>query len=180
MGSGLRETKYHLSGVTLLECLITLTIVAILMCIAVPAYRDQLASARARAGAQQLYAAMQYARSMAQLRGSEITLWPVIDPSEKSPQCGGHFGQSLAAIEQNGADNKLLRFWSPVAGVIVTNRMGSSRITGALRWNQQGLGRRNLTLSVCAFGHNWSVITNRLGRPRMARDWGVCRSGVSP
>ena len=62
MGSGLQETKYHLSGVTLLECLITLTIVAILMCIGVPAYRDQLASARAQAGAQQLYAAMQYAQ----------------------------------------------------------------------------------------------------------------------
>ena len=52
---------------------------------------------------------MQYARSMAQLRVSEITLCPVIDPSEKSPQCGGHFGQSFAAIEQNGADSKLLR-----------------------------------------------------------------------
>ena len=95
----MRETKYHLSGLTLLEYLITLTIIAILMCIGVPVYRDQLASARARAAAQQLYAAMQYARSMAQLRGSGITLCPVIDPSEKSPQCGGHFGQSLAAIE---------------------------------------------------------------------------------
>ena len=104
----------------------------------------------------------------------------MIDPSEKLPQCGGHFGQSIAAIEQNEESSKLLRIWSPVAGVRVTNRMGSSRVTGALRWDQQGLGRRNLTLSVCALGHNWSVITNRLGRPRLARDWGVCSAGVSP
>ena len=56
MGSGLRETKDYLRGLTLLECLITLAIVAILVSIGVPAYCDQLASARARAGAQQLYA----------------------------------------------------------------------------------------------------------------------------
>ena len=131
---------------TLLECLITLAIVGIVMSGGVPAYRDQLASARASAGAQQLYAAMQYARSMAQLRGSKIILCPVIDPSKKPPQCGGHFGQSIAAIAQNGEDSKLLRVWSPVAGVTVTNRMGSSRVTGVLRWDQQGLARRNLTL----------------------------------
>ena len=38
MGSGLRETKYHLRGVTLLECLFMLTIVAILMSIGFPTY----------------------------------------------------------------------------------------------------------------------------------------------
>ena len=83
---------------------------------------------------------------MAQLRESEITLCPVIDPSEKPPQCGGHFDQNIAAMEQNGEDGKLLRVWSPVAGAAVTNRMGSSRVTVVLRWDQQGLGRRNLTL----------------------------------
>ena len=50
-----------------------LTIVAILMSIGFPAYRDQLVTARARADARQLYAAMQYARSMAQLLATEIT-----------------------------------------------------------------------------------------------------------
>ena len=82
--------------------------------VGVPAFRDQLAAARARAAAEQLYAAMQYARSMAQRYGSVVTLCPVVDPAEEYPRCGGHFG------------------------------------------------------------HNWSVITNRLGRPRLARDWGEC------
>jgi hypothetical protein len=122
---------------------------------------------------------MQYARSMALVHVSEITLCPLIDPSGQPPQCGGHFGQGLAAIKQNGEDSELLSIWSPVAGVTVTNRIGSSWVTGALRWDQEGIGRRNLTLSVCARGHNWSVITNRLGRPRLARDWGVCPSAVA-
>ena len=174
MGNGLRVGLRRSEGLTLLECLITLAIVAILMSIGVPAYRDQLAAARARAGAQQLYAAMQYARSMAQAHGTVVTLCPVIDPSDTSPQCGGHFGQRLAAIAQNGEGSELLRVWSPTVGVTVTNRTGLHWVTGALRWDKEGVGRRNLTLSVCALGHNWSVITNRLGRPRLARDWGMC------
>jgi type IV fimbrial biogenesis protein FimT len=174
MGNGLRGVLRRLEGLTLLECLITLAIVTILMSIGGPAYRDQIAAARARAGAQQLYAAMQYARSMAQARGTVVTLCPVIDPADTSPQCGGHFGQRLAAITQNGEGSELLRVWPSVAGVTVTNRTGSHWVTGALRWDKEGVGRRNLTLSVCALGHNWSVITNRLGRPRLARDWGMC------
>ena len=179
MGNGLRYGQSRLGGVTLLECLLTLAIVAILMSAGVPAYSDHLAAARARAGAQQLYAAMQYARSMALVHVSEIILCPLIDPSGRPLQCGGHFGQSLAAIKQKGEDSELLRTWSPVAGVTVTNRNGSSWVTGALRWDQKGIGRRNLTLSVCARGQNWSVITNRLGRPRLAKGWGVCPSVVA-
>ena len=87
MGNGLRCGQSRLGGVTLLECLITMAIVAILMSIGVPAYRDQLAAARARAGAQQLYAAMQYARGMAQPHGAVVTLCPVIDPSNPALKC---------------------------------------------------------------------------------------------
>ena len=39
MENGLRGSLYRLGGLTLLECLITLAIVAILMSIGVPAYR---------------------------------------------------------------------------------------------------------------------------------------------
>lgn len=179
MGNRLQEGPHRLTGLTLLECLITLAIVAILMGIGLPAFRDQLASARARASAQQLYAAMQYARSMAQAYGAVVTLCPVIDPSDAPLKCGGHFGQGIAVIQERGGDTQLLRVWPAVAGVTVTNRAGSNWVAGALHWDKRGVGRRNLTLSVCALGHNWSVITNRLGRPRLVRDWGACPPTVA-
>ena len=173
------KASHYLRGLTLLDCLTTLAIVAILMGIGVPTFRDQLAAARARAGAQQLYAAMQYARSMAQRYSSVVTLCPVIDLAEESPRCGGHFGQTVAALKQQEEGHQLLRVWPARAGVTVTNRAGSKWVTGAVQWDQQGVGDRNLTLSVCALGHNWSAITNRLGRPRLARDWGECPPTVT-
>ena len=179
MGNRLRKVPHCLRGLTLLECLITLAIVAILMGVGVPAFRDQLAAARARASAQQLYAAMQYARSMAQRHGSVVTLCPVVEPAEEPPRCGGHFGQTVAALKQHQKGLQLLRVWPARDGVTVTNRAGSNWVGGALQWDQQGVGDRNLTLSVCALGHNWSAITNRLGRPRLARDWGECPPSVA-
>ena len=179
MENRLRKAPHCFRGLTLLECLITLTIVAILIAVGVPAFRDQLAAARARASAQQLYTAMQYARSMAQINGLVVTLCPVIDPAGQPLRCGGHFGQSIAALKQHGEGSQLLRVWPARDGVTVTNRTGSKWVTGGLQWDKQGMGDRNLTLSVCVLGHNWSVITNRLGRPRLARDWGVCPPAVA-
>lgn len=161
-------------GFTLLESLVTLAIVGILTAMAAPSFKSQIAMARVRAGAQQLYAAAQFARTTAQLTGRTVMLCPMTDFTAELPECGGHFGQAIAAMAVSREGNELLRVWFPPAGVTVTNRSGARSVTGALVWDSQGLGSRNLTLSVCALEHNWSVIMNRLGRPRLARDWGIC------
>ena len=48
----------------------------------------------------------------------------------------------------------------------MANRAGSQSVTGSVTWDARGSGNRNLTLSVCAAERNWSVVINRLGRPR--------------
>ncbi|GIR70834.1 MAG: hypothetical protein CM15mP74_20850 [Halieaceae bacterium] len=68
---------------------------------------------------------------------------------------------------------KLLKIWSPLAGVAVTNRAGSRERHRLGDMGCEGLGNRNLTLSVCAAERNWSLVINRLGRPRLSKHGGV-------
>ena len=161
-------------GLTLLECLATLAIIAILTAMAVPSFRDQIADAQARGAATTLYAAMQFARSTAQRHGQVVVLCPMVEIDPEQPQCAGHFGQRLGAILVSDNGHQLLKAWPPTEGVRVTNRSGVLPVTGRLSWDAWGVGGRNLTLSVCADGRNWAVITNRLGRPRLAEGWGQC------
>lgn len=161
-------------GLTLLECLATLAIIAILTAVAVPSFRDQIADAQARAAATTLYAAMQFARSTAQRLGQLVVLCPMVEINTEQPQCAGHFGQRLGVILITDNRHQLLRVWLPTEGVRVTSRSGTQAVTGRLSWDAWGVGGRNLTLSVCADGRNWAVITNRVGRPRLAEDWGEC------
>ena len=163
-------------GLTLLECLITLAILAVLMAVGVPAFHDQLADARARAAAHQLYSALQFARTRALREGVPVTVCPVSATAGGAVKCDGDFGQSIMAWRESADADPVLRIWTPPEGVAIRNRAGTERVTGGIEWDANGLGHRNLTLSVCAVGRNWSVVVNRLGRPRIAKDWGHCPS----
>lgn len=161
-------------GFTLLECLLVAAIIAIMLGIGVPSFQAQIAERRARAGAHQLYAAVQFARSAAQRYQATVVLCGTQEPLSVLPTCGGHFGEDVAAVLSTPGNAQLLRLWAPVRGASVANRSGSATVSGALQWDAQGLGQRNVTLSVCAGGENWSVVVNRLGRPRLVKAWGTC------
>ena len=115
-------------------------------------------------------------------------LCPIKHPEAAVPQCDGDFG-GVGAVLVHAEGAKLLKIWSPLEGVDVANRAGSASVTGSVTWDARGLGNRNLTLSVCAAERNWSVVINRLGRPRrpkhgecvptssaLNRRYPVCRS----
>lgn len=172
--TGHRSAPRRTRGVTLIECLVTLAIVAILAALAAPSLSDQLNAVRARGAAQQIYAAAQYARSMAQRSGAEVAVCPLFPAGDKTHLCGGAFGGSIAIYEASPRGPQLLRIWHLPEGIIIRNRSGTDPVTGDIRWRADGMGLRNLTLSVCAGAHNWTVVINRLGRPRLAKEGGVC------
>ncbi|MGA1579918.1 MAG: GspH/FimT family pseudopilin [Luminiphilus sp.] len=161
-------------GLTLVECLITLAVVAILVAMVTPSFSGQLNAARALTGAHQIYLAAQYARSMAQILETTVTLCPLSSTTDTSRLCGGDFSGTLVAYRVLTDGPAILRVWTPPSGIVVRNRSGLDAVTGEIRWQADGFGQRNLTLSVCAGGHNWTVFINRLGRPRLAKAGGLC------
>ena len=66
------RTRAH--GFTVTELLVTLVIVAILLSIAAPSYRDYIVESRVSAGASELVAAMQFARTEAVKRNGRVTI----------------------------------------------------------------------------------------------------------
>ena len=106
-------------------------------------------------------------------------LCPVNDPEAAVPECDGDFEGVVGAVLLHAEGAKLLKVWSPLEGVAVTNRAGSQSVTGSVTWDAMGLSDRNLTLSVCAAERNWSVVIHRLGRRRLSEAWGVCPNVVS-
>src|SRR5438128_1717675 len=85
------------AGFTLIEMVITLTIVAILLSLAVPSFQQLILNQGIKAASFDLYSALEYARSEAIKRNANITLkagavtdgawttgWRVNDPSNNS------------------------------------------------------------------------------------------------
>lgn len=168
------EDRHRQRGLTLLECLVVVAIVALLAAISVPTLRDQLAAARARSAADQLYSMVQTARSKALLSGEEMMLCPSRQMDTEPSSCEGHFGEVIALMTSTEFPVRQHKVWLPIEGVTVRNRAGTELVSGPLQWDQHDFGNRNVSLSVCSGGHNWSVVINRLGRPRLAKQWGVC------
>lgn len=165
---------------TLMECLITIAIVVVLAAVAAPSLSDQLNAARAYAGAQQLYASLQYARGMAQTLATEVTVCPLATTASAVDPCGGHFGEQIVVFRESVSGPDILRLWSPPEGIAVRKPSGLDVVEGKIRWRGDGIGLRNLTLSVCAGAHNWAVVVNRLGRPRLVKNGGMCLGEAAP
>ena len=68
-------------GFTFIECLVVLSVLAVMLSIGLPSFQSQIAERRAKAGAYQFYAAMQFARSAAQRHQADVVLCPIADPA---------------------------------------------------------------------------------------------------
>ena len=99
-------------------------IVALLAAISVPTLRDQLAAARARAAANQLYSMVQTARSQALLSGEEMMLCPSRQMDTEPSSCEGHFGEVIALMTSTEFPARQHKVWLPIEGVTVRNQSG--------------------------------------------------------
>ena len=163
-------------GFTLLELLVVLGILGILLLQAVPAMSRQLTNLTLQATARELRATIIYARLYSQRTASSVLLCP---PSSNHPLCAPIIHAlplSLQVTVRNEA-GEVLRVLPLRDGISLHNRLGKLWQSEPLVWDSIGLGTRNATLSVCSRRYqdlNWSLVINRIGRPRLVSDWGEC------
>ena len=169
--SFLRRSVSGQNGVTLIELLVALAIVAVVAAMGLPSFKDQYHAGRVKAQAQRMLAAVIAARGKAMATGSDVSLCPWW--SAQDIPCTGEFGRGFAVL--SALDEHQLTY-PEREGIAVWNRQGTAPVSGRIVWNARGLGNRNVTLLFCSQDttSHWALVLNRVGRPHLRRDWGTC------
>ena len=169
---------------TLVELLIVLTLLAVSLGLALPAFSELLAAVRNRSEASRLLNAIHLIRSEAIKRNHPVSLCPVAADISMSA-CSDNYADGWIAFVNRDRDRTVdvgdvVLLHAPAAhtDVSISNRKGTRAANELITYYPDGSSRRNLTLMVCSTlrpgAASWSVVLNQVGRPRLARDWGDC------
>ena len=163
----------HSRGLTLLELLITLSILAILAAIGIPSFTAQIESNRTRAAADQLYQAMQLARTKAVTSNRRATMrclgnwnsgWEVFfDRDFDGVRDAGEeylFGNGEITGASIYANNPLTTYVSFIG-------TGESRFAGTA--SSGGFQAGTFTICPSDGGEGYQLILTRSGRVRQQR-----------
>ena len=147
------NNKY--SGFTLVELIVTMTVAVILMSLAAPSWRSQVADNRLVAATNKLVGALAFTRSEAVKLGTQATLCSSNDQGTATPSCTGSAWQAgwLVWVDANGSGS----FDSPVeivrraealqGGIVVTPAPITANTT--LTFGSSGFTSTPVTLKVC-------------------------------
>lgn len=78
---------WRVSGVTLIELMVSISVLAIILSIAVPSFQGIMNSSRASAMSNELASALNFARAEAVKRGTNVTVCKSQNPNAASPTC---------------------------------------------------------------------------------------------
>lgn len=188
--STLERQNRQCVGVTLIEILLVLAIVALSATLASAAFQSQLQKSQLRNASSALVAALNFARSEAILRNMPVTLCPSSMHASGEPVCEGEYSNGWILFANRdkdrsvdaGEDEVLQVYPALPASVSLTNKAGTSTITSAIHYLPNGSSRRNYTLKLCSTRlpslGSISVILNIVGRPRVQAGWGECPSAT--
>jgi type IV fimbrial biogenesis protein FimT len=123
------ETSYR--GFTLIELMITVSLVAILLSVAIPSFREVIQNNRAASQANALLAAFNLARAEAVKRGEQVR----VCPSSDQATCSGGSDWTVGWIVQVVSSAEVLQVWSAPpavassAGPTAVVYLGSGEVT---------------------------------------------------
>lgn len=165
------------NGITLIECIVVIAIMAILSGMAIPSFQWLREIAQQKRVIHELHAAVLTARHRSVITGSATYICPaprkrVMDVRHR-PECGDGYGVGVAIWIEAGGDWQLLHLWQ-WPRTRIANRRGTQEVRAHVVFNAQGLANQNITWSTCVDERNLSLVLNRVGRPHMRSHWGVC------
>jgi type IV fimbrial biogenesis protein FimT len=132
------------SGFTLMELLVTLTIVALLFAIGVPTFRNASLGSRLAAAANDLLASVQLARSEAIKRNVDVTLCPSTDGA--ACDVGADWDQGWIVVDEGPDPDELIQVQEALDdGYRMTQAGGSAE----LAFRPIGIGATAATITVC-------------------------------
>lgn len=157
-------------GVTLIELAFTMAIVATLCAISMPSFSAIIASNRARAANNTLVNALNFARSTAVTRGSEIAICPSSNNSTCDTSIWWQHGwivfQDLDRNGRRDSSEPILTTAQAQPAIAIATSSGREHVTYRPDGSATGT---NLTFTLCdrrGPKHASTVVVNNPGRPR--------------
>jgi len=115
--------KMHQEGVTLIELLVTLSVVAIIIAVGVPALRDFFATNHMSAATNDIITSLHLARSEAIKRDTLTRMCPSANWDQPNPACtdGGNLAEGWIVIADPDGDAIVVQAHEPLPGSIQFN-----------------------------------------------------------
>lgn len=162
-------------GVTLIELLVTLSVIAILLAVAAPSFQAFSKENRAVSISNELVSALTLARSEAIKRNTSVTVCKTADPNAASPTCSTAatwqtgwlvFTDGGTTGSVDGTDTRL-RVYQPTGGTVSIS--GGTNFANYLTYLSNGVskgngGLANGTLDINVDGIHRYLVINSTGR----------------
>ncbi len=185
-----RTSRTRIAGITLIELLVALSILAVLLGTAVPALQGLRQQLQLYSESHRLLSALRFARSSAVNLRQPVSLCPSALAAAGTAGCSGTYTSGWMVFTNPDRDarfdsghDRLLRAGAALpAGHRLTDRAGSVESAGLITFVPDGRSHRSLTLRLCAARASTasrSIILSRAGRARLQRDPSPC-PGAAP
>lgn len=174
------------SGLTLIEMMIVLVVLATTLSMGAPLFQSLLHNHRLHAEASRFLGAINLARSEAVMRNLPVSICPSAMATTGKAQCSGTYAGGWIVfsnmdkdkVVDAGTDEVLQVFESLPPGYRLTNRSSSKAAFELINYLPDGSSHSNRTLLFCpplrTSGQSQSIIINIVGRARLTGGWGEC------
>jgi type IV fimbrial biogenesis protein FimT len=179
------------AGVTLLELAVVLAIAAVTMSVALPDMREVIRSFQLKTAVNDLFGAIDLARSQAIGRGRRVQLVPAGDPGADWSRGWVVFVDQDGNRRPDAGEEVIMRHGPLAEGIAIDAVFSSQQGSPYLAYNSMGrscsstssMAARWGTLSLVQGGHTRRIKINMLGRARIcnpAHDGASCAAGQDP